>query len=275
MRLQHLPLSLSLLAHYAAADTKPPYNFTIPPMLRFQCSQLVVDRIDPLVNPSLIPSPHLHQIVGGNSFNASLSHDLPSVSTCTSCTFSEDFSNYWTAVMYFRARNGTYKRVPQFTSEGLGGNGGITVYYIPDAANVTNVTAFKPGFRMLAGDAAATTPGAARKTCHRCMPNGPEPQTINCGPPDAEEFPNGFCGGGIRTVVTFPTCWDGVNLDSPDHRSHMRYSTNADRFDVGPTGSCPDTHKVVVPQVMYEVMWDVSPGNQFAIEVLITDMHLN
>lgn len=31
-------------------------------MLRFGCSQVVVDRIDPLVNPGLAPSPHMHQV---------------------------------------------------------------------------------------------------------------------------------------------------------------------------------------------------------------------
>lgn len=36
-------------------------------MMRFSCSKLVIDRLDPLVNPGLIPSPHLHQIVGGVS----------------------------------------------------------------------------------------------------------------------------------------------------------------------------------------------------------------
>ena len=34
-------------------------------VLRFSCSQLVVDRLDPLVNPGQLPSPHLHQVVGG------------------------------------------------------------------------------------------------------------------------------------------------------------------------------------------------------------------
>jgi hypothetical protein len=34
-------------------------------LIRFGCSQLVVDRLDPLVNPGLTPSPHLHQIIGG------------------------------------------------------------------------------------------------------------------------------------------------------------------------------------------------------------------
>jgi hypothetical protein len=34
-------------------------------LIRFPCSQLVLDRLDPLVDPGKIPTPHLHQIVGG------------------------------------------------------------------------------------------------------------------------------------------------------------------------------------------------------------------
>jgi hypothetical protein len=105
-------LSLALLAQTAAAQQ----------MIRFSCSQLVVARMDPLVNPGQAQSPHVHQVVGGNSFKVNMdpaTHDLVEQSTCTSCTFSEDFSNYWTAVLYFKARNGTYKRVPQFPNVGL------------------------------------------------------------------------------------------------------------------------------------------------------------
>ena len=32
--------------------------------LRFSCSQLVVERLDPLVNSGLLQTPHVHQIVG-------------------------------------------------------------------------------------------------------------------------------------------------------------------------------------------------------------------
>ena len=231
------------------------------PMLRFECSQLVIDRLDPLVSPGQIPSPHIHQIVGGNSFNASMdpaTHDLPTASTCTSCTFSEDFSNYWTAVLYFRARNGTYKRVPQFVSSGLKGIGGITVYYIP-ATNNLNVTAFKPGFRMLVGNAALRAPGPNPKVCHRCMPLSGEGSGANCAAPDTETLPTKACPGGIRSVITFPTCWDGKNLDSDDHESHVSYpSTGFGPSSAGGNGHCPASHPVILPQVMYEVMWDVS-----------------
>lgn len=37
----------------------------ISALLRFGCSQLTVQRLDPLVNPGQAPSPHLHQIIGG------------------------------------------------------------------------------------------------------------------------------------------------------------------------------------------------------------------
>ena len=59
-------------------------------------------------------------------------HDLPSLSKCTTCSFSEDFSNYWTAVLFFKARNGTYKRVPQIPQSGFeGSNGGGMVSNLP------------------------------------------------------------------------------------------------------------------------------------------------
>jgi hypothetical protein len=73
--------------------------------LRFSCSQLVVERLDPLVNPGQIPSSHLHQVVGGDSFNVTMDpnvHDISTASSCTSCTPTEDFSNYWTAVLFFK-----------------------------------------------------------------------------------------------------------------------------------------------------------------------------
>lgn len=105
----------SLLAFMALAEAAPNYRrqggMT---MLRFGCAQVVIDRLDPLVNPGQIPSPHVHQIVGGNGFNVSMTTgDVSDTASCTTCEFSEDFSNYWTANLYFKAKNGTYKRVQQ------------------------------------------------------------------------------------------------------------------------------------------------------------------
>lgn len=129
--------ALALLVQQAAAQGN---------MLRFACSQLVVDRIDPIVQPGQPYAAHLHQIVGGNSFNLTMdpaTHDLPGLSTCTSCSFAQDFSNYWTAVMFFHHKNGSYIRVPQTGNGGpqgtLQNKGGLDVYYIPSG----KTTAFK------------------------------------------------------------------------------------------------------------------------------------
>lgn len=148
MNLLYLASAL-MSCHIVAAQFTPPDGCcATAAMMRFECSRLVIQRADPLVEPGRIQSSHNHQIVGGNSFNATMTpveFDPSAESTCTSCTFSEDFSNYWTANLYFRARNGTYKRVPQMLNLGLeGGDGGITVYYIPPYDGKTKVTAFQP-----------------------------------------------------------------------------------------------------------------------------------
>jgi hypothetical protein len=129
--------AVALLARDSAAQN----------MLRFACSQLVVERSDPLIMPGVYPTPHVHQIVGGNSFNVSMpigSHDLATQSTCSSCSFPQDKSNYWTAAMYFRDRQGRYKRVPQIGNGGPQGqlinDGGLAMYYIPSGST----TAFAP-----------------------------------------------------------------------------------------------------------------------------------
>jgi hypothetical protein len=64
----------------------------------------------------------------------------------------KDTSNYWTAVLFFRARNGTFKRVPIKGNSGFeSSSGGMTVYYIPVLKGTKKVTAFKKGFRMIVG----------------------------------------------------------------------------------------------------------------------------
>lgn len=142
MLLPRLLAATTALATHAGAQNN---------MLRFACSQLVVDRIDPLVNPGMRYTPHLHQIVGGDSFNVTMepvAHDLAARSSCTSCSFREDLSNYWTAVLFFQHRNGSFRRVPQVGNGGPQGrlvnDGGLDVYYMPSG----KVTAFKKGFRV-------------------------------------------------------------------------------------------------------------------------------
>ena len=103
--------------------------------LRFPCSSLTVQRLDPAAQPGALPSSHLHMIVGGNAFNASMSGDVGERATCTTCQMAEDFSNYWVAHLFFKdPKNGSYHRVDPMPVQPLlggsnGAKGGLTVYY--------------------------------------------------------------------------------------------------------------------------------------------------
>lgn len=79
-----------------------------------------------------------------DAFGATMPHeDISKRASCTTCHFKEDLSNYWTANLYFKARNGTYKRVPQIANQfNNPDNAGLTVYYTSPGPNRT--VAFKP-----------------------------------------------------------------------------------------------------------------------------------
>ncbi|KAK5626585.1 hypothetical protein RRF57_002300 [Xylaria bambusicola] len=227
--------------------------------LRFACSTLSIQRLDPVVEPSNVPSAHLHQIVGGNAFNASMEPedgDPAQKATCTTCTFSEDFSNYWTAVMFYKHQNGSYQRVPIMANDALpaGVNGGMTIYYTQQdffSNGNKKITSFPKGFRMTAGSVTATSK-YSKGLKFVCL------QNKSTRFPELDEFPTQKCVGGIMTVHHFPACWDGKNIDSPDHQSHM-YNTVNDAFVN--SGACPASHPVRVPQVTYETLWDTTKFN--------------
>lgn len=97
------------------------------------------------------------------------------------------------------------------------------------------------------------TPGSADDAAvsYVCLGGGPE--TAN----DPEWFQrNDFfkhnCPGGMRAQVNFRSCWDGKNLDTPDHMSHMAWPSGG--VD---GGTCPSSHPVHLPMLFYEVIYDV------------------
>jgi hypothetical protein len=54
--------------------------------------------------------------------------------------------------------------------------------------------------------------------------------------------------------VDFPNCWDGKNLDSPNHKDHMAYAANS----YVTNNTCPATHPVRIPQISIIVYYDVT-----------------
>ena len=60
---------------------------------------------------------------------------------------------------------------------------------------------------------------------------------------------------GCIMMLDFPQCWDGVNLDSANHKSHLAYPTG---------GGCPASHPVAIPVITYNVYTEVPPGHDTA-----------
>ena len=77
------------------------------------------------------------------------------------------------------------------------------------------------------------------------------------GPPTPQTpgFANTNCPDGLRAQIFFPGCWDGVNLDSSDHKSHMAYPDGIDN------GQCPSSHPHHLISIFFEVWFGVSEFN--------------
>ncbi|KAJ5974956.1 hypothetical protein N7481_008663 [Penicillium waksmanii] len=215
---------------------KPAFAF-----FKVPCSTpLVIERADPLISPG-VASNHVHTIMGGSGFGFTMDYDMTQTSQCNSCSPIEDKSNYWVAALYYHAQNGSFIQVPQ--------NGGALIYYEqrPDPTTNGTIVAPPPGFRMIAGspfDRQYKDTIAADARSFACL-NYDGPAT-----PQTNGFPKTNCPNGIRAQIYFPSCWDGVNLDSPDHKSHMAYPTQT--YDNGP---CPASHPVRIVSIFYEITW--------------------
>jgi hypothetical protein len=113
---------------------------------------------------------------------------------------------------------------------------------------------------MLAGVASNTDDSKVSKgnICHRCW-TSPNENTFVGGAPcsgsDTVAIPSDPKCKMIRQTIIFPACWDGVNLDSPDHQAHVAYGQGS---GASGGGACPKTHPVKLPQIMYELMWNVT-----------------
>ncbi|RPB22743.1 WSC-domain-containing protein [Terfezia boudieri ATCC MYA-4762] len=211
---------------------------------RLPCaSPVLIERADPIVNPGKVAG-HLHTIMGGNGFGFEMDYDQARKSTCSTCSVKEDLSSYWIPNLFYKAKNGSLHEVEQM--------GGALVYYLQRRGTPDEkLYAFPKGFRMLAGDPllrSYTDNKEQRAVSFACLDhNNPGPETPG--------FPTKNCPDGLRLQVFFPSCWNGKDLDSPDHKSHMAYPDGTN------TGKCPPTHPVHLISIFYEVLFDTGPLN--------------
>jgi hypothetical protein len=55
---------------------------------------LVIERADPLISPGVVPSNHVHSIVGGNGFAKTMDFAQAQTATCATVSPKADKSNY-------------------------------------------------------------------------------------------------------------------------------------------------------------------------------------
>jgi len=77
-------------------------------------------------------------------------------------------------------------------------------------------------------------------------------------------LPPTLCPNGIRAQINFPSCWDGKNVDSTDHKSHVDFLSD------GPdSGTCSDPKfSVVLPRIFMEVYWGSNDFDSFRSQAM-------
>ena len=172
---------------------------------------------DPIVFPGQPGASHQHTFVGNRTTSAFSSYGSLR-SGGTTCIRRDDTAAYWVPALY----QGQTVVLPV----------AATVYY--RRGTLAEVSPLPNNLRMIAGDAKATAPqsmGVTFWSCGVLSGVGRSSSVPTC--PDTP-------GSSLRLHVRFPECWDGRNLDSADHKSHMAYAVR---------GECPSTHPIEVPQI--------------------------
>jgi hypothetical protein len=162
-------------------------------------------------------------------------------------------SNYWTPQLYVKYKDGSGFAPVPVMGDPDDTNGGMTVYYLQRRGDnqTEKLHAFPEGFRMVAGDP------FTRRYDGSLAAQGISFNCLGANQPETNGMPDIPCPGGLRAQVFFPQCWDGVNLDSADHKSHMSYPEGI----VYNGGNCPFSHPVHTVSIFFELLYDTARFN--------------
>ncbi len=206
---------------------------------RFICGAGQLSYDDPIMYPGQPGKAHLHQFYGNLNANANSTYSSLRSSGDSTCNFvgngnAVNCSAYWMPAMLDGKGNAVrpdwviiyYKQRP------------VTDPVVSDPANPSYIGKAIPlpnGLRFIYGwdptgvNSART--GAAYFNCQ-----GPSARAGHY-PDLPTALANCPAGNQLGAIIEAPSCWDGKNLDSPDHRSHVAY----------PTTKCPATHPYLIP----------------------------
>ena len=200
---------------------------------------------DPIVHPGEPGAAHSHDFFGSDSADAFSTVSSLQLGSSSCPDRPGDTAAYWLPTLYADGQPITPRR--------------IRVYYRNGGKTPASVQPFPPGLKMIAGDGRATSPQPISVASWACTIRGggsagdeKEVQHVPVCPSDSPA---------LRLRIVFPDCWDGVNLDSPDHKSHMAYHVGA---------RCPTSHPVPVPQITMGIRyWYGDNGFQRTSKVML------
>ena len=182
---------------------------------------------DPIVHPGQPGRSHLHTFFGSTVAHADTTPgDLATGGT--TCAQTLDRASYWAPALL------DHGEMVEPT--------GATAYYRPGVGvDPAGVEPYAFGLKMIGGDQTASEPQPLDVVAWTCGTGSERRAT----PPACPE------GRPLRLLVSFPDCWDGERLDSPEHVSHTARSVD---------GDCPASHPVAVPQLLLAVSYPVTGG---------------
>ncbi|MFN3620000.1 MAG: DUF1996 domain-containing protein [Sphingorhabdus sp.] len=226
---------------------------------RFVCLPGQLRSDDPIVYPGQPGRSHLHQFFGNDMADANSTYESLRTSGKSSCMSPVNRSAYWMpAVMngkgkvvrpdfvtiYYKRRPITDPVVadpahPQYQGKGTKLPNGLRFIFGRD---MLNLTAARTGGVQFVCDGPSGDPG-------KHYANFEEAQA-------ACKVENRI---GIR--INAPDCWDGKNLDSPDHRSHVSFGS------YGSWGyyKCPTSHPYVIPMFTMAAWFTQASGETYSL----------
>ncbi|MEU8979899.1 DUF1996 domain-containing protein [Streptomyces sp. NPDC048309] len=187
---------------------------------------------------------HFHDYVGNQANNAFASDD-DLANADTTCENKGDKSTYYWPVL--RLQNGTRERDAGAAGGGTEGNAGeivtpkeVTLTFVGNPRD--KVTAMPRLLRIITGDAKAFVNGNANANASWSC-TGFEDRQLK------DKYPICPKGSDVVRTFKFQSCWDGQNIDSANHRTHVAF-TDAE-------GNCPDNFRAI-PQLVQRIVYDVA-----------------
>ncbi|WP_343998903.1 DUF1996 domain-containing protein [Streptomyces thermocarboxydovorans] len=186
---------------------------------------------------------HFHDYIGNQDTNA-FSSDEDLAAAETSCEDQRDKSAYYWPVL--RLQNGKQEQDANQPGGGIEGNVGeivtpkdVTLTFVGNPQS--EVVAMPRLLRIITGDAKSFVNGPANANASWSC-TGFEDRQLK------DKYP--LCPEGSDVVRTFKfqSCWDGRNIDSANHRTHMAFTDE--------NGNCPSGFKAI-PQLVQRIVYDV------------------